>query len=254
MANQQDNDNGLLLVGTLYARNRRIAGSRRENVGNAVELTISTKTETKKRISRQKESAGAALDSVTIKDANEVKLGSDTFNKLTLAMALSGKSAELPTDAETVSGEVMEVDKKGVWLPLAHRNIDAASVKLTNDSSEDVDAKYITVNETLGWVKIHPDCPNVEDGDVVEADYSTRAGGGLRIEAGSENDYDLEIWLDGFNQASQKNFVLHVPSMVIAPSNEINWLADDFAKAEFSGTLVLADGNKVPYIYEEYNA
>lgn len=111
---QKDVDNGLLLVGTGYVRNRRVANATKEAIGNLITLKLKANSETKKRISRQKESAGSALDSVTIKDATEVSLSSDTFNKLTLAMALSGQSAELSAEAKTVTDEVVEVVKKGV--------------------------------------------------------------------------------------------------------------------------------------------
>ncbi|SSY80633.1 hypothetical protein [Alysiella crassa] len=254
MAIQQDNDNGLLLVGTAYARNRRVSGSQRENVGNMVQLQISAKSETKTRTSRQKETAGNALDSITIKQASEVKVASDTFNKLTLGMALLGKSVELKKESETITDEVVEVNQKGVWLSLVHRNIDASTVSVKNDTSQPVEKEDFEINETLGWIRIKESCENVNASSAIEVSYKTKAGGGIRIEASTESDYDLEIWLDGFNQASQKNFILHIPSMVIAPTSEIDWLGDDFAKAEFGGTLVLADGYKVPYIYEEFNA
>lgn len=254
MAMQQDNDNGLLLVGTLYARNRRIPDSQRENVGNGIQLVLTPKSETKVRVSRQKETAGSALDSVVIKGATEVKLGADTFNKLTLAMALSGKSVELAAEAKSVSDEVVSAIEKGVWLPLANRNIDKSSVKVKNASGQAVKPEYIEVNPTLGWVKVLADADNVNAKEDIKVSYKTNAGGGIRIEAGTENDYDLEIWLDGFNNASYKNFVLHIPSVVVAPTSEIDWLGEEYAKAEFGGNVVLVDGNKSPYSYEEFNA
>lgn len=250
---QKDVDNGLLLVGTGYVRNRRIANATKEAVGNLITLKLKANSETKKRISRQKESAGSALDSVTIKDATEVSLSSDTFNKLTLAMALSGQSAELSAEAKTVTDEVVEVVKKGAWLDLANRNIDASTVTVKNDSDQPVAKEDIEINETLGWVRVKESCATVNDDSAIEVSYKTKAGGGIRIEAGSEDDYDLEFWLDGFNRASQKNFVLHIPSMVVAPSGEIDWLGDEYASAEFAGTAVLADGFKRPYFYEEFN-
>lgn len=250
----KDQDNGLLLVGTGYARNRRIAGSQKEAIGNLISLKIKANAETKKRISRMKESAGSALDSVTIKNATEVTLGSDTFNKLTLAMALSGKSVEMAADVQTITDEVVNVSAKGVWLELKRRNIDPTSIQVKNAANQKVKAEHVEINETLGWLKIAESADNVNASEDIKVSYKTKAGGGIRIEASTENDYDFEFWLDGFNQASQKNFVLHIPSMVIAPTNEIDWLGDDFASAEFSGTLVLADGKKVPYTYEEFNA
>ncbi|ULJ69285.1 hypothetical protein MIS45_11185 [Wielerella bovis] len=251
---QQQEDNGLLLVGTGYVRNRRISGSLKEQVGNMISLKLKASSEAKRRISRMKESAGSALDSVSIKDATEVVFGSDTFNKLTLAMALSGKSVELPNAAQTINDEVVVVSKKGVWLDLANMNIDASTVSVKNDSDDDVAETDIAINETLGWILVKENCTNVEDESAIEVSYKTKDGGGIRIEANTENDYDLEFWLDGFNQASQKNFALYIPSMVVAPTSEIDWLGDGYASAEFSGTLVLADGKKVPYIYHEFNA
>lgn len=251
---QQQEDNGLLLVGTGYVRNRRISGSLKEQVGNLISLKLKATSETKKRISRMKESAGSALDSVTIKDATEVVLGSDTFNKLTLAMALSGKSVEIAAEAKTVTDEVVHIVKKGAWFDLKNQNIDPATVTVKNKDNQKVEAESVVINETLGWVAVKDDAKNVNDDEDIKVSYKTKAGGGLQIDASTENDYDFEFWLDGYNQASNKNFMLHIPSMVVAPNGEIDWLSNEFASAEFAGTVVLADGNTVPYFYKEFNA
>lgn len=251
---QQQEDNGLLLVGTGYVRNRRISGSLKEQVGNLISLKLKATSETKKRISRMKESAGSALDSVTIKDATEVVLGSDTFNKLTLAMALSGKSVEIAAEAKTVTDEVVHIVKKGAWFDLKNQNIDPATVTVKNKDNAKVKAEYIVINETLGWIAVKAEAENVNDDEDIKVSYKTKEGGGLQIDASTENDYDFEFWLDGYNQASNKNFMLHIPSMVVAPNGEIDWLSNEFASAEFAGTAVLADGNTVPYFYKEFNA
>lgn len=235
---KQDNDNGLLLVGTGYVRNRRILGSLKEQIGNLISLKLTSKAETKVRKSRMKESAGNALDSVTIKDATEIAFGSDTFNKLTLGMALSGKSIELDTAAANVADEVVRVTAKGAWLDLAKQNIDRDSVKVKNAAGQAVKSEYIELKENLGWIKVSPEADSINVGEEIKVSYKTRAGGGIQIEASTETDYDFEFWLDGYNAASQKNFILHIPSMVVAPNSEIDWLSDDFAKAEFTGTAV----------------
>ena len=251
---KQDNDNGLLLVGTGYVRNRRILGSMKEQIGNLISLKLTSKAETKVRKSRMKESAGNALDSVTIKDATEIAFGSDTFNKLTLGMALSGKSIELDTAAANVADEVVRVTAKDAWLDLAKQNIDRDSVKVKNAAGQAAKSEYIELKDNLGWIKVSPEADSINVGEEIKVSYKTRAGGGIQIEASTETDYDFEFWLDGYNAASQKNFILHIPSMVVAPNSEIDWLSDDFAKAEFTGTAVLVDGNKVPYSYQEFNA
>lgn len=251
---QQQEDNGLLLVGTGYVRNRRISGSLKEQVGNLISLKLKATSETKKRISRMKESAGSALDSVTIKDATEVTLGSDTFNKLTLAMALSGKSVEIAAQAQTVADEVVRIVKKGAWFDLKNQNIDPTTVTVKNKDNAKVKAEHIVINETLGWIAVKAEAENVNDDEDIKVSYKTKEGGGLQIDASTENDYDFEFWLDGYNQASNKNFMLHIPSMVVAPNGEIDWLSTEYASAEFTGTAVLADGNTVPFFYKEFNA
>ena len=40
---KQDNDNGLLLVGTGYVRNRRILGSMKEQIGNLISLKLTSR-------------------------------------------------------------------------------------------------------------------------------------------------------------------------------------------------------------------
>ncbi|QMT33451.1 hypothetical protein LNQ82_02780 [Conchiformibius steedae DSM 2580] len=249
----QDNDNGFLVEGTVYARNRRIAGSPRLEMGNTTSLKLKAKSETKKRISRKKGSAGKALDSVTIADATEIAMTLDTFNKTTLAMILMGETVMLDTAANKVTDEIVRVTEKGIMLDLANKNIDPATVKVKNTGNHAVAATDIEVNANMGWITVKADCANVNKGEDIKVTYSTRAGGGIRIAAETLADFDLELWVDGFNHASQKQFSLHIPSAVLKSGSELDWLADDFNKADFDGTVVLADGNNAPYFYEEFN-
>lgn len=248
----QDTDNGFLLEGTVYVRNRRIVGSNREEVGNTTSLKLKAHSEKKERISRKKGTAGKALDTVTITKPTEISFALDTFNKTTLAMALMGAAATV-SEAKTVHDEVVNVVKKGVWLDLANRNIDPTSLVVKNASGAEVKAENIVYNAAMGWVQVASDSKNVNDGEDIKVSYKTK-GGGLKVAAETVADYDLEIWVDGFNAASQKNFALHIPSAVVTSNSEVDWLADDFASAEFGGNTVLVDGHQSPYYYEEFEA
>ena len=246
-------DNGLLLAGDVYARNRRTGGNARK-IGNTTSLTIASESETKERISRQKATYGQALDTVILKGKTAVKFTLNTLNKETLAMVLLGDSVVLDAAEQNIKNESVAVSELGAWLHLANDNIQADSVVVKSASGVSVSADDIEVNSVLGWLKISATCQSVQAGESVSVSYKTQAGGGLQINALTLSDYDLELWVDGFNLASQKNVSLHIPSAVVAPTSEIDWFNPDFADVEFGGNVVLADGFKSPYVYKEFNA
>lgn len=246
-------DDGLLLSGTLYGRNRRIPNSPFREWGNVSELKFESKTETKKRESHQKNQLGQILDSVTMSQGTEISWVYDTFNRENLAFTLSGEVAELPNKVSNVDDVNYTVAQRGVLIQLEHEDIDPASFEIKNKSDEAVADAYIELNPVLGLFTITADCPNVENNDTVKVTYRTRARAGYEIKAATVSDFDFELKLDGYNHASGKDCVLHCPSVKVAADGAIEWLKGDFVSANAKGDVVTVNGNKHPYSYREYD-
>ena len=59
--------------------------------------------------------------------------------------------------------------------------------------------------------------------------------------------------VDTTNRVNGKEGKLHIPSAVIASESELDWFADDFNSASFSGNTVLVAGYPSSYSYSEFN-
>lgn len=246
-------DDGLLFAGTVMARNRRIAGSGFYDIGNTTALSLKSSSEKKQRMSKRKDSHGQVLDSVSSKNPTEISLKLDTFDRENLAMTLMGESAVIAASAVKITDEQVTIGKKGQWYPLSVDNLDADSVKVKNHLDVKVEATDIEINTTLGLIMVKESCPNVSDGEVIKVTASTKATGGFRINADTVGDYDLELMLDGVNRVTGKNVKLHIPSAVLAADGELDWFAEDFNEASFSGNAVRVTGHPSPYSFSEFN-
>lgn len=246
-------DDGLLFAGNVMVRNRRIEGSGFYDIGNTTSLSIKSDSEKKQRTSKRKDSYGQPLDSVTIKKPSELKLKLDTFDRQNLAMALMGAASVIAAAAAKITDEALVVTKKGQWYALPLDNLDADTVRVKNAAGQPVKAEHLEVNANLGLLLVKDECDNVQDGESIKVTASGRTGGGFKIDAETVGDFDLEIMLDGVNRVNGRNIKLHVPSAVIAADSELDWFADDFNEASFTGTPVLLNGYKSSYSFKEFN-
>ena len=246
-------DDGLLLSGSLYLRNRRIAGAPFVQIGNVTDLKFESQTETKKRESRQKNQFGQILDSVTMSQGTEVSWTFDTFDRDNMVIALSGSLNELPNKTASEDDVSYTVAELGQMIQLAHEDIDSTTFKVKNKDDEEVADGYIELSPILGLFAIAADCPNVKKGEAVKVSFNTRARTGYEVLAATVTDFDFELKLDGYNHASDKDCVLHCSSVKVAADGAIEWLNGDFANTSVKGDVVTVNGNKHAYSYREYD-
>lgn len=246
-------DDGLLLSGSLYLRNRRQVDSVFMPIGNVTDLKFESKTETKKRESRQKNQLGQVLDSVTMSQGTAVSWTFDTFNRDNLAFALSGEIKEIPNKVATETEIVYPVVKRGLPIQLNHEDIDASTLNVQTEDGETIAEGLIELNSLLGLLTIDEACDLIDDGDNIKVSYSTRARSGYEIQASTVSDFDFELKLDGYNHASGKDCVLHCASVKVAADGAIEWLKGDFASTSAKGDVVTVNGNKHAYTFREYD-
>lgn len=98
---------GFIGEGTLYIQrlDRKDLGMVR--MGNATELSVSSESEVRERISRERENYGAVLNSVAIPKSGELKIVLDDFNIENFAMVFMGSLKKEEMRAQTVSDELV---------------------------------------------------------------------------------------------------------------------------------------------------
>lgn len=250
------NDDGLLLSGSLFLRNRRIADAPFVEVGNVTSLQFEPESETKTRESRQKGTLGQILDSVVLSKGVSISWQFDTFNRENMAFALSGDSVTVTGAVTPVPEAEYTVAKLGAIVALPHSDIDPATLVVKNKRGEQLADGLFELNPTLGFLTIHPEADNggtgaVKAGEKIKVAYSTKGNAGFEVLAQTVTDYDFEMRLNGYNHASDKECVLEVPSVKVAADGAIDWMSGEFAKTGAKGKVVTVNGNKYSYKYRE---
>lgn len=248
MARQEDN--GLIFVGQTLIRNRNIADSGFVDVGNVTSLALKSESETKTRVSKQRNSVGQALDSVVTPQPTTVTLKSDTFDRQNLALALMGQDSVFNQAAETITDQVVTIGKQGQWYPLGKMGIENVTVK--KDVDVDVDATAYQINEELGMIMIVEGSTTVPVNTAIKVSFKTKAKTGFKVDAGTIAAWDLEVRVVGENRVTGKTGILHIPHMSVGADSEIDWFSDEFAESSFSGN-VIKSGSNAPYSFTETN-
>lgn len=248
MARQEDN--GLIFVGQTFIRNRNIADSGFVDVGNVTSLALKSESETKTRVSKQRNSVGQALDSVVTPQPTTVTLKSDTFDRQNLALALMGQDSVFTQTAETITDHLVTIGKKGQWYSLGKTAIEEVTVK--NSSDANVDAAAYQINADLGMIMILESSSTIMEGSEIKVSFKTQAKQGFKIDAGTVASWDLEVRVVGENRVTGKTGILHIPHMSVGADSEIDWFSDEFAESSFSGN-VIKSGSNAPYSFTETN-
>ena len=236
-------DNGLIFAGNTFIRNRKIPGSGFIEVGNVTSLTLKSESETKERTSKQRESYGQALDSLSTPKPTAVAFKCDTFDRKNFAFALMGQDIDFNQAEETITDHPVEIGKKGQWYSFGKANIDPATVEVKTANDTVVDKTAYEINAELGMILILDASNTVQAGDSIKVGFKTVAAKGFVINAGTVDSFDLEIKVIGQNRTTGKKGTLHIPSAVVGADNEIDWFGDDFAESSLSGTAVKSGTN-----------
>lgn len=248
---EQHSEHGIKFAGTVYARQ---PNGNWFDLGNTTSLKITASADKDERISKRKDSYGQALDNLPEPKPAEVSWENDTFNKRNFALMLMGSAADLDSNAQTITDAAV-VLQKGVWVDLAHDNIDAtqAVALVATEGNKAIDAADYVINYNLGMIKLAADS-KIADNTKAKISYKTRAGGGYQIDAATLTGIDLELRVDGRNRATGEDGILSVWHVNVAADGDFDWLSGDWGKASFKGTCITPQGKNSPYRFKQFAA
>jgi hypothetical protein len=225
------------------------------DVGNASAFAINAPTiEKKEQKGFRRENFGKKIASVPISKEQELKITLTDINRKNLALALMGTDAVYTqtagnntADAETVIGHT---DK---WTKLVCRNLDSETPPVVKDSTETttyVEGDDYEVDYQVGRIKVLS-AGDIEDGDSLKVGSTWLAiTDGYRVQALTKDVLYAYIRLIGKDLAHDRDCEVVVFKAELVPSGDINWLTDDFASLELTGTILnTADGDWDVYFY-----
>ena len=220
---------GLILSGDLIFDRLDAAGRKTGAVylGNTTNFTINQEVETKSRISRQRASFGAALDTVNIPQPVTVDLTIDEFNTHTLQIALLGDTSNV-TQAAGATATATQVDDEdftsdyGVAVQLDHDALVRGSVVVTNVGGGTVydEGDDYTIDDADGTITVLS-TGSMADATGYKISYRYAAAGGIEVTA------KLGAWVKLPHEALDPQTVIVAPqgggaALVLGDDYEIN--------------------------------
>lgn len=243
---------GLFLAGNLMID--RYASGVRQNyfIGplNAAEINLNPgEAETKKRVSKMRDTYNQTLDSVVLPGQPTISMTIDDASPEILAFAMLGSVEDISQSSGTGVTETVSVAAMNYWHKIGAHNV--SSVVVENEAETvtyDVGLDYEIDADTGA---IMPIGSNIQSGDNLHLTYDKAATSGKRIVAAQDNDVTAYVMLDGVNLATQKACRMRAPKAVLTPSGDLSLGGEDFVSFQLSGDLVTPAGYTAPYTYEE---
>ena len=219
---------------------------------NADEMTITSETQEIDQPSHMKGPYGQTRAKVVVSSKATLAMKILDSPLLVKGLAYLGVIEPINEAAATVTDESLTAPEPGNAAALAHRNIDAGSVTVTNvdGSTTYTEGTDYEVDYTNGWSRPRAGGA-ISAGDALLVDYASSAVTGHRVRGNAETQKEVEILLDGVNKAAGNAPVrFHAKKAVIKPSGAINLLSSGFTEAQLEGELITPEGENEPYTIE----
>jgi len=242
---------GFLGSGDLYY-NRVVGGVSQGwfRFGNATLFSIQENAEIKERISRQSATYGQVLDSVSIKQPAEISVTLDDLDYKNLALAFLGDSSSVNVTGATVTAEAVSAPAPGASFQTAQRKISSVTVTGTGGTPSYVEGTdFAVANADLGLIQIL-DGGSITAELALEVNYTYASMTANKVTGGTDSSIKVALMMDGKNLADDSKVMVSVLEAVLTPQNGVDFLSEEFATLEMTGTLNTPSGAGSAYTVE----
>ena len=219
-------------------------------IGNATKLELKPDSDTKDRVSRQRDTYGQVLDSISLPKPTKISLSVDELQLSNLAIAMLGTVVEVSSTSGSVSpGSVgignFTAGQPNIWQQLPNTYISNVVLKSADEVVEYVIGEDYNVNERLGLVETFGDTINPDDELRISYSYSVPAQ--FRIDGSTQSVVKGKIKLDGVNRVNGQPVIVEIDEAVLSPKSAIDFLADKFLELSLEGVCRTLPGKTSPY-------
>jgi hypothetical protein len=201
--------------------------------------------------SKSRDNYGNIIETIAIADAPEIKVTlrqSDYENLLLSFMGAAGVA--INQAAATVIDEAITA-KRGRYVQLANRNIQAAGFAVKNSAGTvtyTLGTDYL-VNYRLGEV-LATETGAITDAQSLKVDYSANAITGKTILGAKNAQLRAMVRFDGINLADQAPMLIECWEAVFTSDSAFDALSDDFAEISLSGKLKTPQNKLSAFVVE----
>jgi hypothetical protein len=215
--------------------------------GSADKFALKPNSEIKSKKSKGRDTYGQTIATVALAGEADISITFGEVNKENIRLAFMARQADLNIAAGgTVADEAL-VAKLDKYVPLAHANLtNAVVVTHTSGSPTYQLGVDYEVNYRKGWIKALSTGSITAD-QSLKVDYVSNAIEGTRLRGSTDAQLRCEVLFDGKNQVDGSPVEAHVWEAVLTPSDEFDFLADDWGQLTMTGKMTTPLGKTEPY-------
>jgi hypothetical protein len=220
------------------------------NAGSADKFGIKPNSEIKSKKSKGRYTYGQTIATVALAGEADLSITFGEVNKDNIRLAFMGRQSTLTVAAGGAVVDEALVAKLGKFVALANINLTAAvTVKHTSGSPTYVKDVDYSVNYATGKI-LALEGGAITDNQSLKVSYTSNAIDGTRILGSTDAQLRAEFILDGQNQVDGKPCEVRVWEGVLTPSDEFDFLADDWGALTLTGKMTTPSGKPSPFVVD----
>lgn len=245
-------NSGMLAEGTLFMNRLGLDGQPTgiKKVLGLAKMEIKASGDIKEQISKDKGLYGVVTASVAIPKPVELSIEITNFDKESLAMAVMGDSAVLSSGGGTVTAEDVTA-KLNTFVPLAHQNVTADSVVVTNTGATVtyVEGTDYEINYLLGLIEAKA---TITDGQEINVTYAHGAISGYQVNGSTVSQIKTWLQLDGRNLVDNTALIITIDRALLTSDSALDFMGSDFSKFSMKGRAELLPGATTPFTIKSF--
>ena len=220
------------------------------NGGSADKFAIKANSEIKSKKSKGRDTYGQTIATVALAGEPDLSITFGEVNKDNIRLAFMARQAALSEAAGGTIADEALVAKLDKFVPLLHKNLTSA-LTVTHTSGSPTYALGVDyeVNYRLGWIKALSTGAIAAD-QSLKVDYVSNAVSGIRLRGSTDAQLRTQVKFDGKNQVDQSAVEAEIYEAVLTPSDEFDFLADDWGALTLTGKMTTPTGKTEPYVID----
>lgn len=221
-------------------------------------FSIKPNAEIKELVSKGRATYGQVIESVAIQQPADFSMTLREVNRETMTLMFMGEQAAINDSAGSATDEDLTL-KAGFGSQLPKRNLSESGFTLT---SKPAGTTYVlgtdyTVNWRLGLVTAIPGSALASAvvaaggaGLTLLVSYAWLATSGARVRGAVRPQLRAQVKFDGVNFADGKKVLAEIYEVILTPSAEFDFLADDWNELPLTGRMKTPVGKGEPFIVD----
>jgi hypothetical protein len=221
--------------------------------GSADKFALKPNSEIKSKKSKGRDDYGQTLATIALPGEADIAITFGEVNQDNIALAFMGKQSALNVagGAITAEGIVAKLDK---FVPLTKGNLsEAVTVTNADASTTFVKGTDYEVNYAFGWIKALA-TGNIDADQPLKVTATSNAITGTKIQGSVNAQLRTQVKFDGKNFVDGAPVDAEVYEAVLTPSDEFDFLADDWGQLTLTGKMTTPQGRTEPYVVNFRNA